>query len=143
MGCRRRYQETAVIPDEPDTVDAGDILQGLGMDVWRRERGMRRFKSTGQAQRFLGVHAAVYNLFNLGRHLILAEHYRNIRGGAFERWAEAVARFQIADSQRSAKVKLLVPFSWRYGHLAIFSGSAIGILKKNCPPYFGCLSYTW
>ncbi len=25
-----------------------------------------RFKSMGQAQRFLGIHAAVYNLFNLG-----------------------------------------------------------------------------
>jgi putative transposase len=31
-----------------------------------RERGMRRFKSRRQAQRFLDVHAAVYNLFNLG-----------------------------------------------------------------------------
>ena len=41
-----------------------------------RERGMRRFKSVVQAQRFLGVHAAVYNLFNLGRHLISASHYR-------------------------------------------------------------------
>ena len=28
-----------------------------------RERGMRRFKSIHQAQRFLNVHAAVYNLF--------------------------------------------------------------------------------
>ncbi len=35
-----------------------------------RERGMRRFKSAAQAQRFLTVHAAVYNLFNLGRHLV-------------------------------------------------------------------------
>ena len=42
-----------------------------------RERGMRRFKSVGQAQRFLGVHVAVQNLFNLGRHLVRAEHYRN------------------------------------------------------------------
>ncbi len=32
-----------------------------------RERGMRRFKSIDQAQRFLSVHAVVYNLFNLGR----------------------------------------------------------------------------
>ena len=32
-----------------------------------RERGMRRFKSMQQAQRFLSVHAVVYNLFNLGR----------------------------------------------------------------------------
>ena len=44
-----------------------------------RERGMRRFKSTRQAQRFLSAHAAVYNLFNLGRHLISAEHYRLFR----------------------------------------------------------------
>jgi putative transposase len=44
-----------------------------------RERGMRRFKSAHQAQRFLGVHAAVYNLFNLDRHLISAKHYRAFR----------------------------------------------------------------
>ncbi len=41
-----------------------------------RERVMRRFKSMQQAQRFLRVHAAVYNLFNLGRHLVLAKNYR-------------------------------------------------------------------
>jgi putative transposase len=35
-----------------------------------RERGMRRFKSMLQAQRFVRVHAAVANLFNLGRHLV-------------------------------------------------------------------------
>ena len=34
-----------------------------------RERGMRKFKSVRQAQRFLRTHAAVSNLFNLGRHL--------------------------------------------------------------------------
>jgi transposase-like protein len=44
-----------------------------------RERGMRRFKSVHQAQRFLSTHAAVYNLFNLGRHLISAKHYRIFR----------------------------------------------------------------
>jgi putative transposase len=42
-----------------------------------RERGMRRFKSVKQAQRFLIVHAAVSNLFNLGRHLVRAQHYRD------------------------------------------------------------------
>lgn len=55
-----------------------------------RERGMRRFKSMVQAQRFLSVHAAVSNLFNLGRHLIRAEHYRNLRVGAFNEWSRAV-----------------------------------------------------
>ena len=56
-----------------------------------RERGMRRFKSIRQAQRFLGAHAAVFNLFNLGRHLVSAEHYRILRRDAFNRWSEVVA----------------------------------------------------
>jgi len=56
-----------------------------------RERGMRRFKSIVQAQRFLGVHSAVYNLFNLGRHLISANHYRPFRMRAFASWKYAVA----------------------------------------------------
>ena len=54
-----------------------------------RERGMRGFKSGAQAQRFLGAHSAVYNLFNLGRHLTAARHYRDLRTNAFEIWQEA------------------------------------------------------
>jgi len=56
-----------------------------------RERGMRRFKSMQQAQRFLGAHAAVYNLFNLGRHLVSAKNYRILRDSAFASWNCAVA----------------------------------------------------
>ena len=56
-----------------------------------RERGMRRFKSIDQAQRFLGTHAAVYNLFNLGRHSISARHYRFFRQRAFASWKYAAA----------------------------------------------------
>ena len=56
-----------------------------------RERGMRRFRSPGQAQRFVTAHAAVSNLFNLGRHLVGAKHYRNLRVSAFEEWSRAVA----------------------------------------------------
>ena len=56
-----------------------------------RERGMRRFKSSQQAQRFLNVHAAVYNLFNLGRHLIPAKPYRSLRQCAFISWRNAAA----------------------------------------------------
>ncbi len=55
-----------------------------------RERGMRRFKSIIQAQRFLDIHAAVYNLFNLGRHLVSAAHYRLFRMRAFASWQCAV-----------------------------------------------------
>jgi putative transposase len=56
-----------------------------------RERGMRRVKSMFQAQRFVSVHAAVSNLFNLGRHLVAAGHYRTLRHGAFASWDRAVA----------------------------------------------------
>ncbi len=56
-----------------------------------RERGMRKFKSMYQAQRFLSVHAAVYNLFNLGRHLVSAIHYRLLRQRALLSWREATA----------------------------------------------------
>ena len=60
-----------------------------------RERGMRgaafrRFKSVSQAQRFLGVHAAVSNLVNLGRHLVRAQHYRDLRVSAFTEWSRAL-----------------------------------------------------
>ncbi len=56
-----------------------------------RERVMRRFKSMQQAQRFLTVHAAVYNLFNLGRHLVSAKNYRFFRLRAFASWTCAAA----------------------------------------------------
>jgi putative transposase len=54
-----------------------------------RERGMRKFKSVEQAQRFLSAHASVYNLFNLGRHLVSAENYRYFRLRAFASWEKA------------------------------------------------------
>ena len=56
-----------------------------------RERGMRRFKSMRPAQRFVTAHATVSNLFNLGRHLVRAQHYRDLRISAFAEWSRAVA----------------------------------------------------
>ena len=56
-----------------------------------RELGVRRFKSVGQTQKFLSVYAAVSNLFNLGRHLVSADHYRNLRIRAFNEWGRVVA----------------------------------------------------
>jgi putative transposase len=51
-----------------------------------RERQMRRFKSVGQAQRFLAEHGAIGNLFRLGRHLMRASHYREFRSRSFFEW---------------------------------------------------------
>jgi putative transposase len=53
-----------------------------------RERGMRRFKSMRQAQRFLSVHAQVSNHFRPGRHSMRACHYRTLMAGRFASWSE-------------------------------------------------------
>jgi putative transposase len=47
--------------------------------------------SMQQVQRFLSVHAAVHNLFNPGRNLISAQHYRLFRQRAFASWEYATA----------------------------------------------------
>ena len=65
------------------TQHANNIAEVSHQPTRVRERGMRCFKSTQQAQCFLSVHATVYNLFNLGRHLISAEYYRLLRQRAF------------------------------------------------------------
>ncbi len=54
------------------------------------ERGMRKFKSITQAQRFFSTHAEVYNLFNFGHHLLSAKNYRMFRECAFASWEKVV-----------------------------------------------------
>jgi putative transposase len=65
------------------------LQAGVGCVEATGERGMRKFKSINQVQRFLNAHAAVYNLFNLVRHLVSAEIYRNFRLHAFVSWEKA------------------------------------------------------
>ena len=54
----------------------------------RRERQMKRFKSAGQAQRFLSAHDGINNLFLLRRSQVPATQYRAARTQAFQVWAE-------------------------------------------------------
>lgn len=56
-----------------------------------REQGMRRFKSMEQAQMLFTAHAAVSNLFNLGRHLVRAKHYCDLRVSAIGEWGRTPA----------------------------------------------------
>src|SRR5271166_950369 len=57
--------------------------------VRRRERKMQRFKSAASAQRFLSVHAAVHNTFNLQRHLVSRSTLRIFRSEAAAQWRSA------------------------------------------------------
>ena len=59
--------------------------------VRRRERKMQRFKSARSAQRFLNIHAAVHNTFNLQRHLGSRATLRTVRAEAAAHWQGAVA----------------------------------------------------
>jgi putative transposase len=57
----------------------------------RRERQMKRFKSAGQAQRFLSAHDTINNLFHLRRDHVTAVQYRAARAQALATWAEVTA----------------------------------------------------
>src|SRR5438045_1792239 len=59
--------------------------------VRRRERKLQRFKSARSAQRFLSIHAAVHNTFNLQRHLVSRSTLRNFRAAAANQSRYAVA----------------------------------------------------
>ncbi len=57
--------------------------------VRRRERKMQRFKTPGSAQRFVSVHAAAYNTFNVQRHLISRRTLKTFRAEAMAQWHAA------------------------------------------------------
>ena len=52
---------------------------------------MQRFKSPGSAQRFVSMHAATYNTFNVQRHLISRRTLRTFRAQAMADWNAATA----------------------------------------------------
>ena len=59
--------------------------------VRRRERKMQRFKSPGSAQRFLSIHSAVHNTYDVQRHLVSRRSLRLLRREAMEQWRQATA----------------------------------------------------
>ena len=50
---------------------------------------MRGFKSPGPAERFLSIHAAVHNTFNLQRHLVSRRTLRLFGAEAAQAWQNA------------------------------------------------------
>ncbi len=53
-----------------------------------REKVMRKFKSAGQAQRFLSAFSIILSYFRPRRHLLRAEQYREEMKSRFATWAE-------------------------------------------------------
>src|SRR6201987_1445537 len=89
--------------------------------VRRRERKMQRFKSAASAQRFLSVHAAVHNTFNLQRHLVSRRDTSACRQctppsrpNASDRSAEGDAGAAVARSRDRTSAPIAAPFRRRY-----------------------------
>jgi putative transposase len=54
----------------------------------QRERRMQRFKSPGQAQRFLSAYGPIVQHFRPRRHLLSAPDYHHEMGQRFQMWGE-------------------------------------------------------
>ena len=83
LGCQHRHR--------PGPLRDNNRVENSHLPVRRRERKMQRFKSQGQAQRFVSTHGAIYNTFNIERHLISRNTMRRFRSSAMEEWLAASA----------------------------------------------------
>lgn len=57
----------------------------------RRERKLQRFKTPTSAQKFLSTFSAIYNLFNIQRHLVSRPTMKTFRKSAFDSWRTVAA----------------------------------------------------
>ena len=83
LGCQHLHK--------PGRLRDNNRVENSHLPVRRRERKMQRFKSQGQAQRFVSTHSAIYNTFNIQRHLISRNTMRQLRASAKEEWLAASA----------------------------------------------------
>jgi transposase-like protein len=73
----------------PGGMKENNRAENSHLPIRRRERKMQRFKSQGQAQRFLSTHAQIYNTFAVAPHLISRRSLRILRASARQTWDEA------------------------------------------------------
>ena len=94
LGCRSRHH--------PGQLRDNNRAENSHLSVRRRERKIQRFKSQGQAQRFFAAHGAIYNLFNVQRHLISRTTLRTLRADAIAGWS-ASSVGDLPPSERSIR----------------------------------------
>jgi len=75
-----------LIADHDQGLRANNRAENSHQPVRRRERKQQRFKSPGSAQRFLSIHAAVYNAFYVQRHLLSRHSFKVFRSKTFVVW---------------------------------------------------------
>ncbi len=68
---------------------ANNRAENSHQSVRRRERKQQRFKSPGSAQRFLSIHAAVYNAFYVQRHLLSRRIFKVSRTETLAVWNQS------------------------------------------------------
>ena len=84
--------KAAVIPSIKHRQDKGqnNRAENSHQPTRLRERVMRRFKSSGHAQRFLSAFGIIISHFRVGRHLYRASGYREVMKSRFAAWEEVV-----------------------------------------------------
>ncbi len=104
---RQGFAPTVIVTDKLRSYNAALQLIGLSgqheqglrannraenshQPVRRRERKMQ-LQIARSAQRFVAIHAAAYNIFNVQRHLIRRATLRRFRAEAHQAWNDATA----------------------------------------------------
>jgi putative transposase len=65
---------------------ANNRVENSHLPFRRRERAMLRFRQMRSLQKFASVHANVHNHFNLERHLVDRQTYKQLRSAALAEW---------------------------------------------------------
>lgn len=70
---------------------ANNRVENSHLPFRRRERAMLRFRRMKSLQKFASIHANVHNHFNLQRHLVSRQEYKERRSAALAEWQNLMA----------------------------------------------------